>query len=152
MELKTGYKLLQHALTSLNGKFQYAQNGWQTVPGNGCYVAVTDGLTVGGFGDRLFQVECREPTGAIAPIGVICYREVRLVKELHELRLGSTCVKLYRRHGVEYGVCEGYYESGQLKYRYHYRQGQLRIGCEGYYESGQLMYRHHYRQGQLIKG
>ena len=48
--------------------------GWQTIPGNGAYVAVTSGLTEGGYGPMLVYLECEEPTGAVAPEGVVCFR------------------------------------------------------------------------------
>ena len=79
-----GCKLLREDGTSLNGKFQYQRNEWLQVPGNGAYVAVTGGLTVGGVGKVLAYFECKEPTGAKAPNGVTCFRRVRWVEDAPE--------------------------------------------------------------------
>ena len=80
-----GAKILQADGRSLNGSFQYAipSNGepgpWQEVPGNGAYVAVTDGIEKGGYGPLLVCFECRDPTGSSAPEGVVCFRKVRVL-------------------------------------------------------------------------
>ena len=76
-----GCKLLKADGTSLNGKFQYLRGRWQTVPGNGAYIAVTAGLTAGGKGPVLAYFECAEPTGADAPPGVQTYRRVRWIAD-----------------------------------------------------------------------
>ena len=57
---------------------------WQTIPGNGAYVAVTSGLTEGGYGPMLVYLECEEPTGAVAPEGVVCFRRVRIIPDAPE--------------------------------------------------------------------
>ena len=79
-----GCKLLREDGTSLNGEFQYQRNEWLQVPGNGAYVAITEGLTAGGIGGVLAYFECKEPTGAEAPNGVTCFRRVRWVKDAPE--------------------------------------------------------------------
>jgi len=76
-----GCKLLKADGTSLNGKFQYLRGRWQTVPGNGAYIAVTAGLTVGGTGPVLAYFECAKPTCARAPYGVQTYRRVRWISD-----------------------------------------------------------------------
>ena len=84
-DLVVGCKLLRLDGRSLNGRVQYDLSGaWQEVPGNGAYVAVTGGLTAGGEGERLVWLECREPTGAEAPAGVVTYRWVRVVAACSE--------------------------------------------------------------------
>ena len=75
-----GCKFLTSDSKSLTDEFDkvtYPINEWVTVPGNGCYVAITGNLTSGGTGPILAYLECEEPTGAPAPEGVICYRRVR---------------------------------------------------------------------------
>jgi len=76
-----GCKLLQEDGTSLNGQYRYERGRWQTVPGNGAYIAVTAGLTVGGTGPVLAYFECAKPTGAPAPYGVQTYRRVRWISD-----------------------------------------------------------------------
>ena len=79
-DLVVGCKLLRLDGRSLNGRVQYDLSGaWQEVPGNGAYVAVTGGLTTGGTGEQLVWLECREPTGAKAPEGVVTYRQARVI-------------------------------------------------------------------------
>ena len=74
-----GLKLLREDGSSLReqGRMRYPPDEWIEVPGNGAYVAVTDGLTSGGMGPLLVVVECQNPTGTHAPYGVTCYRGVR---------------------------------------------------------------------------
>src|SRR5574340_652458 len=77
-----GCKLLRKDFSSINdeyGRVSYRSTDWITVPGNGAYVAVTEGLTSGGFGPRLAYFECKGPTGVLAPSGVRCFRHVRLI-------------------------------------------------------------------------
>jgi len=76
-----GCKLLKADGTSLNGQYRYERGRWQTVPGNGAYIAVTAGLTVGGTGPVLAYFECAKPTGAPAPYGVQTYRRVRWISD-----------------------------------------------------------------------
>src|SRR3990172_10281306 len=56
-----------------------ADGSWIDVPGNGAYLAITDGLTSGGYGPTLavleYDPESRVPCAA--PEGVECYRRVR---------------------------------------------------------------------------
>ena len=51
---------------------------WQTIPGNGAYLAVTNGLTVGGFGPTLavFEYDPASTTGH-GPNGVVTAARVR---------------------------------------------------------------------------
>ena len=163
----TGYKLLTRNLQSLSNerrKITYSYD-WQKIPGNGGYIAVTDGLTVGGMGARLFQVEGKKPLkerntlkgwlhrlfwryeNKAIPKGVVCCRWVRLVKELKSVRIRNTRVKCYQRKGNYYGVRETFYPDGQLKERLHYRNGQFHGVWENFYPSGQLKYRDYYRNG-----
>jgi hypothetical protein len=79
-----GCKLLRADGTSLNGKYRYNLDGeWNVVPGNGAYVAITDGLTSGVMGERLVYLECEEPiwvpTRTVASDGVQCFRRVRVI-------------------------------------------------------------------------
>lgn len=46
-------------------------------------------------------------------------------------------VKTYRRHGHLYGFREAYYPSGQLRYKFHCRDGKWHV--------------HHYRDGVMVK-
>ena len=76
-----GCKFVRNDCGSLNddyGRVIYTRR-WQRVPGKGAYVAVTGGLWAGGFGPTLIYLECREPTGAVAPSGIVCFRYVRRV-------------------------------------------------------------------------
>ena len=74
-----GAKLL-NGLTSINGRFVYSDDGqFQKVPGNGAYVAISGNLMAGGKGSHLRYVEAEAPTGADAPDGVICFRQIRLL-------------------------------------------------------------------------
>ena len=89
MTTTSGYKVLRADGTSLNGKFRYAlpTNGkpgpWQEVPGNGSYVAHTDGLYAGGAGPLLVRMRCRdECVASDPPLGVRCWRRVRVVRIL----------------------------------------------------------------------
>ena len=92
-----GCKLLKADGTSLNGKFQYLRGRWQTVPGNGAYIAVTAGLTAGGTGPVLAYFECAEPTGADAPPGVQTYRRVRWIADAPD-RISPDLRGLCARH------------------------------------------------------
>jgi hypothetical protein len=75
-----GCKLLKRDGTSLNGKYRYSLDGaWNTVPGDGAYVAVSGGLTLAGEGQKLVYLECRGPTRVAAPDGVRCFRHVRVI-------------------------------------------------------------------------
>lgn len=78
-----GCKLLRSDGSSLRkeGRVFYPMGEWITVPGNGAYVAVTGGLVMGGSGPLLTYMECEDPTGAEAPVGVACYRRVRRLAE-----------------------------------------------------------------------
>jgi len=81
-----GAKLLRSDGTSLNGKYKYDLSGaWNKVPGNGAYVAVTDGLTAGGNGPLLAWLECEEEVaGTEVPTGVKCFRRVRVLDKFPE--------------------------------------------------------------------
>jgi hypothetical protein len=75
-----GCKLLRDdggSITDDHGRVIYPIGEWIEVDGNGAYVAITAGLTSGGAGPVLAYFECAEPTQALAPEGVICYRRVR---------------------------------------------------------------------------
>jgi hypothetical protein len=85
-----GCKLVREDGGSLRGEGTLSAYGsrrviygpeWQTVPGNGAYVAITGALFDGGDGPRLIYLECEEPTGAEAPHGVVCFRRVRVVSD-----------------------------------------------------------------------
>ena len=76
---KIGAKLL-NGNRSLNGESVYDLSGaWNIVPGNGAYVAITGGLFAGGKGEDLRFMEGKDPTGAVAPAGVVCFRQVRVL-------------------------------------------------------------------------
>ena len=81
-----GLKLLREDFGSINdvpGRIIYPLNKWVTVPGNGAYVAISDGLTSGGVGPVLAAFECRDPVRNVsAPIGVICYRKVKRLAKI----------------------------------------------------------------------
>jgi hypothetical protein len=81
--MEVGCKLLRADGTSLNGRYRYNLDGeWNTVPGNGAYVAVTGELTLAGIpgkDDILVYLECEEPTGVVASGGVRCFRHVRVI-------------------------------------------------------------------------
>lgn len=147
----TGYKLLTRNLQSLSdehGRVQYSYE-WQEIPGNGGYIAVTDGLTAYGVGERLFQVEGKEPVEVKdAPQGVICFRWVRLVKELKSVRLGNTYIKCYQRKGNYFGVRESFYPDGQPVERLRYRNGLMHGVAKGFYPDGVLEYRQHFRNDE----
>ena len=66
------------------GRVKYPLDGsWIDVPGNGAYVAMTDGLNSGGVGDIIVAMECETPILSVeTPRGVTCYRRVRIVKHL----------------------------------------------------------------------
>ena len=75
-----GCKLLNsnnQSLTTDYKKVTYPVGKWIRVPGNGAYVAVNGGLTIGGIGPVLAYFECEDPTGAEAPSGVTCFRRVK---------------------------------------------------------------------------
>ena len=84
-----GYKHLRADGSSLNGKFKYllpvdgAPGPWQDVPGNGAYIAVTDGLFAGGDDPQgmLVRMEGDEqkPGPPSEVKGVLCSRRVRLL-------------------------------------------------------------------------
>jgi hypothetical protein len=75
-----GCKFLRADGTSLNGQYKYDLSGkWNTVPGNGSYVAVTGGLTLAGIGDILVYLECDEPVDFGWYFGVQCFRKVRVI-------------------------------------------------------------------------
>ena len=77
-----GCKLLKGDNSSLNGRFVYQENGWQSVPGNGSYVAITGSLFTGGMGEKLIYMECDEKSEvkvADKSVGVRCFSRVRLV-------------------------------------------------------------------------
>jgi hypothetical protein len=100
----TGLKILQRDRTSLNGQFRYAPKGkWNTVPGNGSYVAITGGLWSNGFPPadaRYWVVECEEPTLAFTPRGVECYRRVRLLRRATEKDIDD-----YAEHDMGAALC-----------------------------------------------
>lgn len=60
----------------------YPVGKWVKVPGNGSYVAMTDGLSGTRKGHVLTQFECKEPTGADAPDGVTCFRRVKRLAQV----------------------------------------------------------------------
>lgn len=79
-----GCKLLASdggSINSEHGRVLYPLGEWIDVPGNGAYIAVTGGLLAGGVGPLLAYFECREPTGAAATAGVVCFRRVRLLND-----------------------------------------------------------------------
>ena len=79
-----GAKLLAAKGHSLNGKYIYTLDGtWNTVPGNGGYLAVEGNLLAGGPGKYLQFFEGRDPTGVVesVPAGVLCCRELRAIKD-----------------------------------------------------------------------
>src|SRR3990167_5544258 len=81
-EMDYGLKLLaadDGSITSKFGRVIYPLDEWVTVPGNGAYVAITDGLnSANGKAPMILGFfETDEPTGAPAPTGVVCYRKVR---------------------------------------------------------------------------
>lgn len=78
-----GCKLLREDGGSLreSNRVIYPVDEWIEVPGNGAYVAVTGGLTLGGVDLVLAYFECADPTGALAPRGVMCFRRVRRLPE-----------------------------------------------------------------------
>lgn len=74
-----GIKILRADGRSLNGRVEHPVGEWVDVPGHGAYVAVSGGLWSAGEppqGAIYCTVECREPTGASAPDGVVCFRRV----------------------------------------------------------------------------
>ena len=87
-----GYKLLNPDGTSPNGRFKYDLEGsWTEVPGNGSYVAMTEGLYYSNGSKSIkepifVKLECEEPTGAACPEPVKCFRRVRVVEVLKDIQ------------------------------------------------------------------
>ena len=84
-----GLKFLRADGSSISaeyGRVKYPLDGsWIEVPGNGAYVAMTDGLNSGGVGEIIVALECETPVLSVSsPLGVECYRRVRVVKHLDE--------------------------------------------------------------------
>lgn len=78
-----GYKLLTTDLKSVSTEYGQVQYGldWQTVPGNGAYVAHTPhGLLRGGYGPVLAEMEYADPTGVVADGHVTTARRVRVIR------------------------------------------------------------------------
>ena len=78
-KIKTGLKIVTKNLTSLNGKIQYKLNQWQSVPGNGSYIATSGNLFSGGGNLKEHQLIAIDfDTDSIVvpkntpPEGVIC--------------------------------------------------------------------------------
>jgi hypothetical protein len=88
-----GYKLLQSDGTSANCPFRYRLDGeWNVVPGNGSYVALTEGFYFAGGAKTIrdpliVKLECDEPTGAWAPDGTKCFRRVRFLEGIANFRV-----------------------------------------------------------------
>ena len=76
-----GLKLLAADGGSVTEEYErvfYPIGKWVEVPGNGAYMAITDGLNcAANRGKLLGFFECEEPTGALAPEGVVCFRKCR---------------------------------------------------------------------------
>lgn len=87
-----GYKLLNSDGTSPNGQFKYDLEGsWTEVPGNGSYVAMTEGFYYSNeaksIKDPIFvKMGCDEPTGSQCPEPVMCFRRVRVIEVLKDIR------------------------------------------------------------------
>jgi len=77
-----GIKLLREdggSLTENRGRVFYPEDTWVEAPGNGAYVALTDGVTSSGEGPVLALLECEKSTEAGGPVGVTCFSRVRRV-------------------------------------------------------------------------
>ena len=77
-----GIKLLQGddgSLTNDHVRVFYPENTWVDVPGNGAYMALTDGVTSGSEGPVLALLECEKPTETDGPVGVTCFSRVRRI-------------------------------------------------------------------------
>ena len=98
-----GFKLLRPDGTSPNGRFKYRLDppveGWESipeewdvVPGNGCYVAMTHGLFAAGEAQGIKNpiitvVGTAGPmTGVVTPEGVECFRCVRVLRVITDIR------------------------------------------------------------------
>ena len=79
-----GYKFLRADGSSLReeGRVQYDLSGaWQTVGGNGCYLAHTGGLLASGVGPLVAELEGEgEVFGTCPPEGVRTWRRVRVLR------------------------------------------------------------------------
>ncbi len=59
----------------------------------------------------------------------------------------------YRKNykaGKEDGLWESWYENGKLEYRANYKAGKEDGLCERWYENGKLEYRRNYKAGKII--
>ena len=77
-----GIKLLREdsgSLTNDHVRVFYPENTWVDVPGNGAYMALTDGVTSGSEGPVLALLECEKPTETDGPVGVTCFSRVRRI-------------------------------------------------------------------------
>ena len=48
------------------------------------------------------------------------------------------------------GLCEGFYENGNIRYRWNYVDGKLNGLCEWFYNNGKIESRENYIHGELV--
>jgi len=146
-----GAKLLRPDHTSIGdeyGRVQY-RYGWQTIPGNGAYIAVTGGADAADVpADAVIRwFEC-DPASEIKPddsppFGVRCFRRVRMLR-----RRPKGLLPLAERRGRTI-IAQGWYPNGQQMYRCEYQGSLLHGVWMGWHENGQLKHRHPYRNERL---